>query len=146
MARTHGSPALVETQRTMPNPEYAYMGVKPIDQPLQLTNYNAAWSDRFEEQQARLTDLLKPRAAGETKHIGSTPVAAGYFWLDDANYHYHLWFLRLDSAARTYHLQIIQSDHRGVLADRNAYSNAKLTLCSRSLKSIGSVRPSRKPM
>jgi hypothetical protein len=39
------------------------MGVKPTDQPLQLTNYNTAWSDRFEEQQARLSDLLKPRAA-----------------------------------------------------------------------------------
>jgi hypothetical protein len=129
-----------------PNPEYAYLSVKPIDQPLQLTNYNAAWSDRFEEQQARLTDLLKPRGAGETEHIGSTPVAAGYFGLDDHNYHYHLWFLRLNSAARTYHLQIIQSDHPDLLADRNAYSNATLTLCSRSLKSICSVRPSRKPM
>jgi hypothetical protein len=91
------------------------MGVKPTDQPLQLTNYNTAWSDRFDGQQARLTDLLKPRAAGETEHIGSTPVAAGYFCSDDPNYHYHLWFLRLNSVARTYHLQIIQSDHPDVL-------------------------------
>jgi len=127
----------------MPNPEYAYMGVKPTDQPLKLTNYNAAWSDRFEEQQARLTDLLKPRAAGETEHIGSTPVAAGYFWPDDANYHY-LSAIELGSTNLSSSNHPVRSSD--VLADRNAYSNAKLTLCSRSLKSIGSVRPSRKPM
>jgi len=44
------------------------------DQAIELTDYDPVWSDRFAEQQARLTDLLKPWLAGEIEHIGSTSV------------------------------------------------------------------------
>jgi hypothetical protein len=44
------------------------------DQPIELTDYDPVWSDRFAEQQGRLSDLLKPWLAGEIEHIGSTSV------------------------------------------------------------------------
>ena len=116
------------------------------DQAIKLTDYDPVWSDRFAEQQARLTDLLKPWLAGEIEHIGSTSVPGlrskpvvdllapvqslaaaraaipmleldGWLsWPDDPNRHYRLWFLRPNPAARTHHLQIIQVDHPGALA------------------------------
>jgi GrpB-like predicted nucleotidyltransferase (UPF0157 family) len=116
------------------------------DQPMELTDHDPVWSDRFAEQQARLTDLLKPRLAGEIEHIGSTSVPGlrstpvvdllapvqslaaaraaipvleldGWLsWPDDPNRHYRLWFLRPNPAARTHHLQIIQLDHPDALA------------------------------
>jgi GrpB-like predicted nucleotidyltransferase (UPF0157 family) len=116
------------------------------DQPIELTDYDPVWSDRFAEQQARLADLLKPWLAGEIEHIGSTSVpglrskpvvdllasvqslaaaraaipvleADGWLsWPDDPNRHYRLWFLRPNPAARTHHLQIIQLDHPDALA------------------------------
>jgi GrpB-like predicted nucleotidyltransferase (UPF0157 family) len=116
------------------------------DQPIELTDYDPVWSDRFAEQQARLTDLLKPWLAGVIEHIGSTSVPGlrskpvvdllapvqslaaaraaipvleldGWLsWPDDPNRHYRLWFLRPNPAARTHHLQILQVDHPDALA------------------------------
>lgn len=116
------------------------------DQSIELADYDPVWSDRFAEQQERLADLLKLWLAGEIEHIGSTAVpglrskpvvdllapvqslaaaraaipvlqADGWlFWPGDPNYHYRLWFLRPDPAARTHHLQIIQHDHPDVIA------------------------------
>src|SRR6516165_12482010 len=116
------------------------------DQPIELTDYDPVWSDRFAEQQARLTDLLKPWLAGVIEHIGSTSVPGlrskpvvdllapvqslaavraaipmleldGWLsWPDDPNRHYRLWFLRPNPAARTHHLHIIQQGDPNILA------------------------------
>jgi GrpB-like predicted nucleotidyltransferase (UPF0157 family) len=116
------------------------------NQPIELTDYDPVWSDRFAEQRARLTDLLKPWLAEDIEHIGSTSVAGlrskpvvdllapvqslaaaqaaipvlewdGWlFWPDDPNRHYRLWFLRPNPTARTHHLQIIQHDQPDALA------------------------------
>jgi GrpB-like predicted nucleotidyltransferase (UPF0157 family) len=111
-----------------------------------LVDYDPAWRDRFREQQARLSVLLKPWLAGRPEHIGSTaipglrakpiidvlaPVVSladaeaavvaleqdGWlFWPDDPNRNYRMWFLRPNPAARTHHLQVIQDDHPDVRA------------------------------
>jgi len=116
------------------------------DQSIELTAYDPAWQERFAEQQARLTAILKPWLAGEIEHIGSTSVPGlrskpivdllapvrsletahsaisvlqgdGWlFWADDPNRHYRLWFLRPNPAARTHHLQIIQHDDPNIAA------------------------------
>jgi GrpB-like predicted nucleotidyltransferase (UPF0157 family) len=116
------------------------------DQSIELTAYDPAWQDRFAEQQARLTHLLKPWLAGEVEHIGSTSVPGlrskpivdllapvqsltasraavpilvedGWlFWPADPNHHYRLWFLRPNPAQRTHHLQMIQHDHPDIRA------------------------------
>src|SRR5215469_646522 len=116
------------------------------DQSIELNAYDPAWQQRFAEQQARLTAILKPWLAGEVEHIGSTSVPGlrskpivdllvpvrsleaarraipilesdGWlFWAGDPNQHYRLWFLRPSPAARTHHLYIIQQGDPNILA------------------------------
>jgi len=110
------------------------------DEPVHIVDPDPAWQDRFLDQQARLTVLLRPWLAAPIEHIGSTAVPGlrakpivdilapvislaaassaiptlqqdGWlFWPDDTNRFYRLWFLRPDPAKRTHHLQIIQHD------------------------------------
>ncbi len=111
------------------------------DEPVVLVNHDPLWRERFLEQQARLSTLLRPWLAAPSEHIGSTAVPGlrakpvvdilapvvsfesaraaipvlesdGWlFWPDDPNRSYRMWFLRPRPDARTHHLQIMQHDH-----------------------------------
>jgi GrpB-like predicted nucleotidyltransferase (UPF0157 family) len=106
--------------------------------PVAIDRYDAAWPDRFAEQQGALTGLLAPWLAGPVQHIGSTavpglrakpiidmlapvnslndvraavPLLARHgwlFWPEDPAAAYRLWFLRPTPARRTHHLQVIE--------------------------------------
>jgi GrpB-like predicted nucleotidyltransferase (UPF0157 family) len=118
------------------------------DEPVVLVDYDPAWPDRFREQAARLTELLRPWLAAPVEHVGSTAVpglrakpvvdilapvvslacaqaaiaeltADGWlFWPDDPNRDYRLWFLRPKPEARTHHLHVIEHDHSAAHAER----------------------------
>lgn len=111
------------------------------DEPVILVDHDPAWRDRFAEQAARLTVILRPWLGAPVEHVGSTAVpglrakpvvdilapvvsladaqasidaltADGWlFWPDDPNRDYRLWFLRPKPEARTHHLHVIQHDH-----------------------------------
>jgi GrpB-like predicted nucleotidyltransferase (UPF0157 family) len=117
------------------------------DEPVTIIDYDPAWRDRFAEQAARLTTILRPWLAAPVEHVGSTavpglrakpvvdilsPVASladaqasidaltadGWlFWPDDPNRDYRLWFLRPRPEARTHHLHVIQHDHPAARAE-----------------------------
>jgi GrpB-like predicted nucleotidyltransferase (UPF0157 family) len=111
-----------------------------------IDGYDAAWPDRFAEQQGALTELLAPWLAGPVEHVGSTavpglrakpiidmlapvrslpearaavPLLARHdwlFWPEDPGSTYRLWFLRPTPASRTHHLQVIEHDDPHALA------------------------------
>jgi GrpB-like predicted nucleotidyltransferase (UPF0157 family) len=108
--------------------------------PVATHGYDAAWPDRFAEQQSSLTELLAPWLVGPVQHVGSTavpglrakpiidmlapvsslpdaraavPLLARHgwlFWPEDPARAYRLWFLRPTPAKRTHHLQVIEHD------------------------------------
>jgi GrpB-like predicted nucleotidyltransferase (UPF0157 family) len=116
------------------------------DMPIAIGGYDAAWPDRFAEQQGALTELLAPWLAGPVQHVGSTavpglrakpiidmlapvrslraaraavPVLARHdwlFWPEDPARTYRLWFLRPAPAKRTHHLQVIEHDDPHAIA------------------------------
>jgi GrpB-like predicted nucleotidyltransferase (UPF0157 family) len=117
------------------------------DEPVILVDYNPEWRDRFLEQAARLTVVLRPWLAARIEHVGSTAVPGlrakpvvdilapvvslaeaqaaipgltadeWLFWPDDPNRDYRMWFLRPRPEARTHHLHIIQQDHPAARAE-----------------------------
>jgi GrpB-like predicted nucleotidyltransferase (UPF0157 family) len=110
------------------------------DMPIAICDYDAAWPERFADQQRALTELLAPWLAGPVEHVGSTavpglpakpiidmlapvhslpdaraavPVLAhgGWmFWPEDPAGAYRMWFLRPAPAKRTHQLQVIERD------------------------------------
>jgi GrpB-like predicted nucleotidyltransferase (UPF0157 family) len=114
--------------------------------PVAIVDYDAAWPERFAEQQRQLAKLLAPWLAGPVQHVGSTavpglrakpivdmlaPVSAlsdaraavpllaqhsWQFWPEDPARYYRLWFLRPVPEARTHHLHVIERDDPHALA------------------------------
>lgn len=112
------------------------------EQLVEIVEYDAAWPDRFADQQGQVTAVLGRWLARPVEHIGSTSVpglaakpvidmlapvrsleaalesvraleADGWlFWPEDPCRHYRLWFLRPRPDARTHHLHVIECDHR----------------------------------
>lgn len=108
------------------------------DQRVEITDYDAAWPERFAQERPVVEALLRPWLCGPVEHVGSTavpglrakpvidmlaPVAslasaqaaapilaeAGWLlWPDDPCRHYRLWFLRPRPEARTHHLQVME--------------------------------------
>lgn len=108
--------------------------------PVTIVEYDAAWAERFAEQEGQVAELLAPWLASSVQHVGSTavpglrakpvvdmlaPVSAlaearpsvpllgrhGWlFWPDDPAGSYRLWFLRPTPEARTHHLHVMQHD------------------------------------
>jgi GrpB-like predicted nucleotidyltransferase (UPF0157 family) len=111
------------------------------DQPVEIVEYDPAWSARFADQQSQVSAVLSAWLAGPVEHIGSTSVpglpakpvvdmlalvrsldevqaavgilgANGWvFWPDDPCRDCRLWFLRPRPEARTHHLHVIERDH-----------------------------------
>ena len=44
------------------------------DEPIDLVPYDPTWLRKFEEERARLTQVLAPWLAGPIEHIGSTAI------------------------------------------------------------------------
>jgi GrpB-like predicted nucleotidyltransferase (UPF0157 family) len=110
------------------------------DQLVEITEYDPAWTERFDRERDRLSAVLAEWLAAPVEHIGSTsvpglaakpvvdmlaPVASlaaaraaiapliadGWlFWDEDPCASYRLWFLRPQPQARTHHLHILERD------------------------------------
>lgn len=105
------------------------------EEPIALVPYDPAWPRRFEEEHARLLDVLSPWLAGPIEHIGSTAVpgltakpvidimaavgdlpssidaraalaALGYLYFPYRADVMH-WFCKPSPARRTHHLHLI---------------------------------------
>lgn len=116
------------------------------DQQVALCDSDPAWADRFDEQRAVVTELLRPWLAAPVEHIGSTSVpglrakpvidmlapvgslalareglpvlaeAGWLYWPEDPCGHYRLWLLRPRPDARTHHLHVVEAGHPQALA------------------------------
>ncbi|QPG71263.1 bifunctional GrpB family protein/GNAT family N-acetyltransferase [Mycolicibacterium mucogenicum] len=110
------------------------------DAPVQVTQYNAAWADRFATQRDQLEVILQPWLYGPVEHVGSTAVPGSaakpivdiaapirslvearraipvlersgwLYWPSDPNSAWRLWLLRPRPDTRTHHLYLIQHD------------------------------------
>jgi GrpB-like predicted nucleotidyltransferase (UPF0157 family) len=110
------------------------------DMSVQIAEYDPVWPQKFLEQRDHLDELLKPWLRSPVEHVGSTAVpglsakpiidiaapvtslddaqgarsvleqSAWWYWPNDPNRSWRLWFLHPRPEARTHHLYLIQHD------------------------------------